>query len=90
MGFYSPLDADKKVAYMKEVFAECGEDSFIEGPFYATWGGKNVHFGNGIYANYNLTLLDDGHIYVGSRDERIDRENLNDICERKSKLPKFK
>ena len=179
-----PLEADKKVAYMKEIFAECGEGSFIEGPFYATWGGKNVHLGNGVYANYNLTLLDDAHIYIGNRvllapnvtiatashplnaklrryemqynrdvyigdnawiganvvilpgvhigkdtvigagsvvtrdipdsvlavgnpcrvlreigerdkeffyhDERIDWENLNEICERKSKLPKFK
>ena len=25
------------------------------------------HFGNGIYANANLTLVDDGHIYVGDK-----------------------
>ena len=23
------------------------------------------HFGNGVYANFNLTLVDDSHIYVG-------------------------
>ena len=62
-----PDDADKKVAYMKEVFAECGERCYIEGPFYASWGGSHVHFGAGIYANFNLTLIDDGHIYVGDR-----------------------
>lgn len=33
-------------------------------PFRASWGGSHVHFGTGIYANSNLTLLDDGHIYV--------------------------
>ena len=27
----------------------------------------HVHFGNGIYANSNLTLVDDGHIYVGDK-----------------------
>ena len=62
-----PADAEKRVKYMKEVFAECGDYSYIEAPFHASWGGKNVHFGTGIYANYNLTLLDDGHIYVGNR-----------------------
>ena len=36
-------------------------------PFHASWGGSHVHFGTGIYANTNLTLIDDGHIYVGNR-----------------------
>ena len=61
------FDNDKKQAYMKEVFAECGEGCYIELPFRASWGGAHVHFGNGIYANTNVTLIDDGHIYVGNR-----------------------
>lgn len=60
-----PSDLEAKEAYMKEVFAECGDDCYIELPFHANWGGAHVHFGNGVYANYNLTLVDDGHIYVG-------------------------
>ena len=52
---------------MKNVFAECGDDNYIELPFHANWGGSHVHFGNGIYANSNLTLVDDGHIYVGDK-----------------------
>lgn len=62
-----PTDFEKKQAYLKEVFAECGEGCYIELPFHANWGGKNVHFGNGVYANSNLTLVDDGQIYVGDR-----------------------
>lgn len=62
-----PSQVKEKQAYLKEVFAECGEHCFIETPFYAPWGGSHVHFGNRIYANYNLTLVDDGHIYVGDR-----------------------
>ena len=62
-----PSEADKKEAYMKEVFAECGDFCYIESPFHASWGGSHVHFGTGIYANSNLTLIDDGHIYVGNR-----------------------
>ena len=62
-----PSDYEKKQQYMKEVFAECGENCYIELPFRANWGGRHVHFGSNIYANFNLTLVDDGHIYVGDR-----------------------
>ena len=62
-----PADSREKEAYLKEVFAECGEKCYIELPFHASWGGHHVHFGSGIYANFNLTLIDDGHIYVGDR-----------------------
>lgn len=61
----SPDDNDLKEKYMKETFAECGENCYIELPFRANWGGKNLHFGNNVYANFNLTVVDDGHIYVG-------------------------
>ena len=62
-----PSDIEAKLSYMKSVFAECGDDCYIELPFRANWGGAHVHFGYGIYANSNLTLVDDGHIYVGDR-----------------------
>lgn len=62
-----PTDYARKEAYMKEVFAECGENCYIELPFRANWGGHHLHFGSGIYANFNLTLVDDGHIYVSDK-----------------------
>ena len=62
-----PTDYALKEAYMKEVFAECGENCYIELPFRANWGGHHLHFGSGIYANFNLTMVDDGHIYVGDK-----------------------
>ena len=58
-------DFAAKEKYMKEVFAECGENCYIEQPFYANWGGHHVHFGSNIYANFGLTLVDDGHIFIG-------------------------
>lgn len=61
-----PLEQDKRKEMLKEMFAEIGEDCYIEPPFHANWGGKNVHFGNGVYANFNLTLVDDGKIFVGN------------------------
>lgn len=62
-----PSEQDKKQKYMKEIFAECGEGCYIELPFRANWGGKNVHFGNYVYANFNLTIVDDGEVFVGDR-----------------------
>ena len=50
---------------LRQMFAELGENCYVESPFYANFGGRHVHFGNGIYANFNLTLVDDTHIYVG-------------------------
>ncbi len=58
-------DYDRKQAYMKEVFAECGDGCYIELPFRANWGGRHLHLGSRVYANFNLTLVDDGHIFVG-------------------------
>ena len=58
-------DILEKTKYMKKVFASCGDGCYIELPFYANFGGAHVHFGNNVYANFNLTLVDDGHIYIG-------------------------
>ena len=60
-----PSDLERKTDLLKEMFAELGEDCYIETPFHANWGGRHVHFGSSIYANFNLTLVDDTHIYVG-------------------------
>ncbi len=60
-----PSEQEKKQKLMREMFAELGEGCYIETPFHANHGGAHVHFGNNIYANFNLTLVDDTHIYVG-------------------------
>lgn len=60
-----PSEYRKRAALLKEMFAEIGENCYIEPPFHANWGGHHVHFGNNIYANFNLTCVDDTHIYVG-------------------------
>lgn len=60
-----PLEQDKRAKMLKNMFAEIGEDCYIEPPLHSNWGGKHVHFGKGVYANFNLTLVDDTHIYVG-------------------------
>lgn len=59
-----PTQLEEKQRYMKTVFAECGDNCYIELPFRANWGGHHVHLGNNVYVNFNGTFVDDGHIYV--------------------------
>ena len=61
-----PLEQEKRAALLKEMFAQIGEGCYIEPPLHANFGGRHVHFGDRVYANFNLTLVDDTHIYVGS------------------------
>lgn len=60
-----PSEQEKRQQLLKEMFAEIGENCYIEPPFHANWGGHHVHFGNNIYVKFNLTVVDDTHIYVG-------------------------
>ncbi len=60
-----PVEQEKRAQLLKEMFAEIGENCYIEPPLHTNFGGKHVHFGKNIYANFNLTLVDDTYIYVG-------------------------
>ena len=60
-----PGELEKRTAMLRDMFAGIGEGCYIEPPLHANFGGHFVHFGSWIYANYNLTLVDDTHIYVG-------------------------
>ena len=60
-----PSELDKRSSLLKEMFGKIGSGCYIEPPLHANWAGKHVFFGNNIYANFNLTLVDDTYIYVG-------------------------
>lgn len=60
-----PSELEKREEMLKEMFAEIGTGCYIEPPFHANHAGAHVHFGNNVYANFNLTMVDDTHIYVG-------------------------
>lgn len=62
-----PSEFEKRTAMLKDMFAEIGEDCYIEPPLHSNWAGKHVHFGSCVYANFNLTLVDDTDIYVGDK-----------------------
>ena len=61
----SASQVEERQRLMKEMFAECGDNVFLQGPVNANFGCRHVHLGSNIYANFNLTLVDDGHIYIG-------------------------
>ena len=60
-----PSEGEKRARLLKEMFALIGEGCYIEPPLHSNWGGKHCHFGKNVYANFNLTLVDDTHIHVG-------------------------
>ncbi len=60
-----PSEEEKRAALLKSMFAEIGDGCYIEPPFHSNWGGKHLHFGKNVYANFNFTAVDDTHIYVG-------------------------
>lgn len=60
-------DEKRMEKLLRLMLAEIGEGCYIQPPMYANWGGANVHLGKGVYANFNLTLVDDGHIFIGDR-----------------------
>ena len=60
-----PSELEKREKLLKDMFAEIGENCYIEPPFHANFGGKHIHFGKNVYANFNLTCVDDTDIFVG-------------------------
>ena len=60
-----PSESQKREQILKNLLAEIGENCYIEPPLHANWG-KYTHFGNNVYANFNLTLVDDAEIHIGS------------------------
>ena len=60
-----PTELKKREKLLKKMFAQLGEGCYIEPPLYTNMGGHHVHFGNFVYANFGLTLVDDTNIYVG-------------------------
>ncbi len=58
-------ETEKRAALLQEMLGSAGENCYIEPPFYANWGGKHVHFGKSVYANFGLTVVDDANVYIG-------------------------
>lgn len=61
-----PTENDKRKAIMKGLLGSCGERLLIETPVHMSYG-SHVFIGERFYANFNLTLVDDGEIHIGNQ-----------------------
>ena len=60
-----PSEMQRRQKIMLSLFADVGDNCYIEPPLHANWG-IHTHLGHNVYANFNLTLVDDTHIYIGN------------------------
>ena len=58
-------ETERRQELLSQMLGSVGEDCCIEPPFHANWGGQNIFFGNRVYANFNLSAVDDVEIRVG-------------------------
>ena len=61
-----PSEIEKRQALMKEMFGSIGDDCWIEPPISFAYG-SNVFFGDMVYVNFNLCLVDDYKIFIGNQ-----------------------
>ncbi|HHP0494640.1 TPA: sugar O-acetyltransferase, partial [Vibrio harveyi] len=59
-----PSEGEKRSKILNHLLASVGKNCYIEPPLRANWG-CHTHLGDNVYANFNLTLVDDTHIYIG-------------------------
>ena len=62
---YTERAEKEKQQILKELFAEIGNNSYIQAPYHAMWGGRHVHLGKNVYINFNCTFVDDAQVYIG-------------------------
>ena len=60
-----PSELDKRNALLQKMFAQVGDDCYIEPPLHSNWAGKHTYLGSRVYANFNWTLVDDAEIHIG-------------------------
>ena len=55
----------KRDKLIHKMFRSAGDNCYIEPPAHANFGFSHVVLGNGVYANFNFTCVDDGLIEIG-------------------------
>lgn len=59
-----PSELKRRREIGEQLLGYYGEEAWIEPPLHANWG-CNTYFGDHAYANFNLTLVDDGEVRIG-------------------------
>lgn len=60
-----PKDVKRKDEILDELLKEKGKDVWIEAPLFMAYG-CNTCVGDRFYANFNLTVVDDGEVRIGN------------------------
>ena len=57
-------ETEKRAALAKDILAEFGEGSFMQGPIFFHYG-KHTRIGKRVFINYNFTVQDDACVTIG-------------------------
>lgn len=60
-----PMDVERKDELLHKLLGTCGESIWMEAPIHFAYG-CNTHMGDHVYANFNLTVVDDGECRIGN------------------------
>lgn len=60
-----PSAGEKRAELLKKLLGGVGKNCYVEPPLHANWG-CNTYMGDDVYANFNLTLVDDVKITIGN------------------------
>ena len=58
------IDEEKRKQILDELMPNRGEGVYLQGPIYFDFG-KHISMGDGSYANFNFTVLDEGRVTIG-------------------------
>ncbi len=54
----------ERAAVLRELIPDTGENVYLQGPIYVDFG-SNISIGDGSYANFCFTVLDEGRVNIG-------------------------
>lgn len=57
-------ESKKRNTILKELIPNIGDNVYLQGPIFFDFG-KNTSIGDGSYANFNFTVLDEGKVTIG-------------------------
>lgn len=57
-------ETEKRDEILKKLLGSLGEGAYFQGPIFFNYG-IHTHIGQHLFANYNLTVLDDGEVWIG-------------------------
>lgn len=61
----NPIKLEEQKSIIRELLGSVGESFYINQPFRCDYG-CNIHIGENFFANFNLTVLDEAKVTIGS------------------------